>query len=112
MEQQQKATVLRVILSAGCEYRLTAKGAVSIYNATSGRYVDTLKPSTVKALAESGHPVLQEFTSDQELMNSISENYAKSKEQTKILKQIQATEERANKMIQAALDLKKAAGLA
>ena len=111
MQQNQPATILKVILSSGCEYRLTSKGAVSIYNATTGRYIDTLKASLVKVLAESGHPVLQEFTLDSELMGEIQKNYETIKAQNAVLKKIQATENKIAAMLQAAEDLKKAAGL-
>lgn len=109
---QAKAVILKTVVdtNAGIEYRLTSKGACSIYKTESQRYVDTLKPSTLKALAVS-HPFLAELISDNAIMDSISKQWEVKKAQTYATKQYVKNMERAQQLMQAALDFKKVAGL-
>ena len=110
--QPAKAVILKTVVdtNAGIEYRLTSKGACSIYKTESQRYVDTLKPSTLKALAVS-HPFLAELISDNAIMDSIAKQWELNKAKTYATKKYIQAVERAEQMMQAAADYKKVAGI-
>lgn len=103
------SVIVKTVLAGGIEFRLTEKGAVSLYNAAGGRYIDTLKPSTVRAMADSGHPTCQELMNSPE-MDNIQKNWALNKEKAKVEKQAQSLLQKAQKFQQAADDILKAAG--
>jgi hypothetical protein len=102
------ANIIKTVIHNGTEFRLSDKGAISLYD-VSGRYVDTLKPSCARRLAETGHPVLQSiFDSDE--MRGIQKNWEMNKEKQKLEKAVSKFETLAQKYAQAAADLKKVSG--
>jgi hypothetical protein len=103
------AVIVKTVVANGVEFRLTEKGAVSLYQAVSGRYIDTLKPSTLRAMADSGHPICQDLVNSPEF-DRIQNNWALSKEQNKLQKQIAKLELEAQQRLQAIADLKRASG--
>lgn len=103
------ATIVKTVLAGGIEFRLTEKGAVSMYQAVSGRYIDTLKPSTLRAMADSGHPTCQDLVNSPEF-DRVQKSWALNKEQNKLQKQISKLELEAQQRLQAIADLKRASG--
>ena len=102
------ANIIKTFQVSGTEFRLSDKGAVSLYD-TNGRYIDSLKPSVVRRMAETGHPVCQEIIQSQEFAE-VQKSWELNKEKTKLQKQVSKFESMAAKYAQAAADLKKASG--